>query len=101
MQSFILDHQQINTSTSTICLEASENMLFKDGGFNTFIEDSGESPGSHSLLHTELVVTVWENMIMLPTISFTSLIEIVYAMINKKYKAHIILKQPLNLLNIS
>lgn len=40
-------------------------------------------------------------MIMLPTISFTSLIEIVYAMINKKYKAHIILKQPLNLLNIS
>lgn len=42
---FILDHLQINTLISITCMVDSENMLFKDGGFNTFIENMFESSG--------------------------------------------------------
>jgi len=39
-------------------------------------------------------------MTMLHTIISTSLIEIDYELINKKYKAHIIVHQPFNKINI-
>ena len=50
---FIHDPHLTSTLTSTTCSVASRTMLSRDGGFNTSIENSGESPGSHSWLDTE------------------------------------------------
>lgn len=58
MSSSILDLQLTSTLTSTTCLVASKIMLLRDGGFNTFIENSGELPGSQLWLDMELVAGV-------------------------------------------